>query len=434
MALKALLLKREIDNKRSALEKLDRKEEFEKRTAELEAAINEMPEDCTPEDRDAVAEEVEKLEAEQKENEAASEELREQIQNLEKELDAEEKEQEVPEDTTPDERSDKMEKILTRDSAEYVNAYAEYIKSAGKNDQVRTLVTELADAEVIGENGALPVPTIVADTIRTAWEADRLLDLVDKTYVRGVLKQAFEVSATDAEYHEEGKDAPQEETLVLGVATISPKMIKKWISVSDEALTMGGEAFLRYIYEELAHKIVEFASKQLIEAVDATPAASTTEAPGQSALAVSEIKIGTIAEALGNLSGRAQNPVVVMNRLTWAAFKAVQYAASYPVDPFEGLEVVFSNALPAFSAAESNKTFAIVGDFGYGARANFPRGFDVEVLRDPYSKAPEDLERIVGKMYVGLGIVAPNAFCKLQKAAAINPNTRSKATEDKEGA
>ena len=39
MALKALLLKKELDGKRSAMNKLNREEEFEKRTAELEAAI-----------------------------------------------------------------------------------------------------------------------------------------------------------------------------------------------------------------------------------------------------------------------------------------------------------------------------------------------------------------------------------------------------------
>lgn len=415
MALKALLLKKEIDSKRSALDKLDRKEEFEKRSADLEAAINEMTDESTPEERTAVSEEVDNLEKEQAENEQQIGQLREELAKLEKELEDAEAEQTVPDDNTPEERTQKMENILTRDSAEYINAFANYIKSGGKDTEVRSLVTEMADSTVLGDSAGLPVPTFVADTIRTAWEEDQLLSLVDRTSVRGILKQAFEVSATDAAYHNEGANAPEEETLILGVVSIEPKMIKKWIGVTDEALAMGGEAFLRYIYEELAHKITEFAANDLIAKVVAAPTASSKTAAGQDKLTVSTIEVGTIAEALGHLSGRAQNPVIVMNRLTWAAFKAVQYDAKYPVDPFEGLTVVFNNSLPAFSAASASATFAIVGDFGYGARANFPRGFDVEILRDPYTKAPEDLERIVGKQYVGLGIVAPKAFVNLIK-------------------
>ena len=68
MALKALLLKKELDGKRSAMNKLNREEEFEKRTAELEAAINEMTEENTPEERDAVSAEIDKLEEEKTEN------------------------------------------------------------------------------------------------------------------------------------------------------------------------------------------------------------------------------------------------------------------------------------------------------------------------------------------------------------------------------
>jgi len=156
MALKALLLKKEIDSKRSALDKLDRKEEFEKRSADLEASINEMTDESTPEERAAVSEEVDNLEKEQAENEQQVGQLREELAKLEKELEDAEAEQTVPDDNTPEERDHNMEKILTRDSVEYVNAFANYIKSGGKDTEVRSLVTEMADDTLLGDSAGLP--------------------------------------------------------------------------------------------------------------------------------------------------------------------------------------------------------------------------------------------------------------------------------------
>ena len=118
---------------------------------------------------------------------------------------------------------------------------------------------------------------------------------------------------------------------------------------------------------------------------------------------------------MANLSGDASNPTIIMNKLTWGAFKAVQYGGSYAVDPFEGLDVVFNDTLTAFSAATAGDTYVIVGDLEQGALANFPAGEEITFKYDDMTLATSDLVRIIGRQYVALGVVAPNAFVKVKK-------------------
>ena len=55
----------------------------------------------------------------------------------------------------------------------------------------------------------------------------------------------------------------------------------------------------------------------------------------------------------------------------------------------------------------------IVGDLGAGAQLNFPSGDEIEIKFDDRTKMEYDLVRILGREYVGHGVVAPNAFCKV---------------------
>ena len=115
-----------------------------------------------------------------------------------------------------------------RKSERYVNAYAEYIKT-GNDKECRAILTETNPGSVSG-SGPVPVPVLVDDIVRTAWEKDALLSRVRKTYFRGNLKVAFERSADAAVEHTEATTAPSEESLVLGIVTMIPKNIKKWIN------------------------------------------------------------------------------------------------------------------------------------------------------------------------------------------------------------
>lgn len=301
----------------------------------------------------------------------------------------------------------KMENIEIRNSAEYINAFAEYIKTE-KDAECRSLLTENVE-------GSVPVPELVYDIVKTAWNRDGIMSRVRKSYLKGNLKVGFEISADPAVVHTEGDGAVTEEDLTLGVVTLVPASIKKWISVSDEVMDMRGEAFLRYIYDELTYQIAKKAGNSLVDLIVSAPTTSSSTQVSVTAIDVSAITIGTIAEALGNLSDEASNPVVIINKATWSAFKAVQYAGSFNVDPFEGLDVVYTDALKSFAEAGDGDTFAIVGDLEQGALANFPNGDEIKFKFDDTSLAEYDLVKIIGREYVALGVVAPKAFVKLNK-------------------
>ena len=293
-----------------------------------------------------------------------------------------------------------------RSSKEYINAYANYIKT-GKDDECRALLTTLATG------GQVPVPTVIEGRIRQAWQRNGLMELVRKTYVPGILKVGFELSADPAYIHTEGSVANTEEALTFGVVTMTPASIKKWITISDEALDLGGEEFLDYIYDELTYQIAKKAQSELISKITALTASATTEAVGVGVVAGTP-SLGVVAAALGQLSDQATNPVIVMNKGTWAQFKAAQYAGPFNIDPFEGRDVYFDSSLPAYtSAGTTGSTWMVVGDFGVGAHANFPNGDEIGIKYDPLSLAERDLVKLVGREYVGLGIVADHAFCKI---------------------
>ena len=294
-----------------------------------------------------------------------------------------------------------------RSSKEYIEAFANYIKT-GKDDECRAI---LKTENVSG--GQVPVPSVIEGRIRTAWERSGLMELVRKTYIRGNVRIGFELSATDAVVHTEGTSAPSDETLTFGVVELKPESIKKWIKISDEAMDMGGEEFLYYIYDEITHKIAKKAQEVLLSKIAALTASATSTAVGVGVIAGTPT-IGLVAQALGTLSDEAANPVIVMNKATWAQFKAVQYAGSFNVDPFEGLDVHFDSTLPAYTASgTTGSTWMVVGDFAAGAHANFPNGDEITLKYDDLSLAESDLVKIVGREYVGIGIVADHAFCKV---------------------
>ena len=104
-----------------------------------------------------------------------------------------------------------------------------------------------------------------------------------------------------------------------------------------------------------------------------------------------------------------------MNKLTYASFKEIQYQNNYAVDPFEGATVVFNNTLPAYSTAEGNAVYMIVGDFDHGTLMNFPNGEGIEMKYDDTTLMTADLVRILGRRYVGVQAVADKSFCNIAK-------------------
>ena len=293
-----------------------------------------------------------------------------------------------------------------RNSHEYNVAYANYIKS-GNDAECRALLTE-------NVSGTVPVASYVEGRVRTAWERDGITSRVRKTFLKGNVKIGYEISADGAIVHTEAANsAVTEEALTLGIVTLVPQSIKKWISISDEVYDLSGEAFLDYIYDELTYRIAKKLADLIIADIEACGTASTGALPAVPKYTSTTVTVGLVAQALALLSDEATDPVVIMNKATWGAFKAAQAANGYNYNPFEGLPVVFNDSISAFSAATTGVTYAIVGDLGLGAQANFPNGQQIEIKMDDKTKMEYDLIRILGREYVGHAVVAPKAFVKI---------------------
>ena len=306
-----------------------------------------------------------------------------------------------------EERKEIMTNAEVRASKEYVDAFARYLIS--ENDtEVRSLLTE-------NVSGSVPVPVIVDEIIRTAWEKSDILSRVRKTNIRGNLKVAFELSADGAYVHTEGTAAPTEESLTLGIVTMIPKNIKKWIRVSDEAIAMGGETHVRYIYDELTYQIVKKLTALVIADITGAPTTATSSAAAVSAITQNPA-LTTVATAFANLSDEAQNPVIIMNKLTYASFIGAQAGGNFSFDPFNGLPVLFSSALPAYTSASTNQAYAIVGDLA-GVQVNYPEGEGIAIKYDDLSEAEADLVKIVGRQYAAHALTANKMFCVIKKSA-----------------
>ena len=304
------------------------------------------------------------------------------------------------------ERGNTMTNLEVRKTQEYAEAYAEYIKT-GDDKECRALLTE-------NVSGTVPVAEYAEDRVRTAWNREGIMSRVRKTYLKGNLKIGWEKSADSAYVHTEASNtAVTEESLVLGVTNLTPQSIKKWISISDEVMDMKGTAFLDYIYDELTYQIAKKAADVLVAAIVACTSGGSDNHPMVESVTATSVTVGLTAKALAKLSDEAANPVIIMNKATWGTFKAAQAANGYNYDPFEGLPVVFNNSLSTFDAATTGVCYAIVGDLGIGAQANFPNGDEINIKVDELSKMEYDLVRILGREYVGIGVVAPYAFTKI---------------------
>ena len=376
-------------------------EEVEARTSELASEIDEADESRMAELK-AELDALEERKAELKKIAAEARETREAI--AEGKVAVEETKEIITEERT-------MSNAEVIKTVEYRDAFKKYILT-GKDEECRALLTE----NVSG--GSVPVPSVVYDIVKNAWEKEGVMALVKKTYLKGNLKVGFEIAADGAVVHTEGAAAPTQEKLILGVVELIPASIKKWITISDEVVDMDSGAFMDYIYDELTYQIAKKAADTLIAKIEACGTVSTNTPSVNVAVPViteSSIALNTIANAIAALSDQAANPVIVMNKATFASFKAVQAAGNYGYDPFEGLPVVFNSSIKAFAAATTGETYAIVGDFEQGAIANFPNGEDINVKYDDLSLSESDLVKLVGREYVALGVVAPNAFVKIAK-------------------
>lgn len=164
MALKALMLRKKIDEKSKALEELRAKDaEFEKREAELEESIREA---ATEEENATVEEAVTAFEAEKTAHDEAKANLEREVGDLEGELNAEEQKQEEPTPAPAEERKEDT-KMETRTYFQNMNAVER--DAFFQRDDVKAFLTDVRGA--IKEkraltNAGLLVPEVMLGMIR----------------------------------------------------------------------------------------------------------------------------------------------------------------------------------------------------------------------------------------------------------------------------
>lgn len=158
MALKALMLRKQIDTKKKELSALRAKDaEFVTREAEIETAINEAE---TEEERNTVTEAVEAFEAEKKAHADSEAELEREIGELENDLAAEERAQEVePKKEEKKEERKEERKMETRNrfgltdefvKRESVQAFLAECRTAMKEKRALTNVGLTVPQEFLG--------------------------------------------------------------------------------------------------------------------------------------------------------------------------------------------------------------------------------------------------------------------------------------------
>lgn len=290
-----------------------------------------------------------------------------------------------------------MENVITRNSPEYINAYAEAIK---KDDftEVRSLLTENA-------SGTVAVPDVVANIVKTAWERNEIWNRVPKSYLKGNYKIQFEISGELAVYHEEGDDPIDEEELVLGIVELQPVYLKKYVMISDEAMSLTGEAFLNYIYDEITYRIISAAVSALLGGIANAPTTPTSSSPAVAVLS-GNASIDDIINAEGQLEGDLSDVVVITSRSAYATYRALAITAGYPFDVFDGLPVLFTDQLPS-------GVRAIVGSLADGVHFNLPNGSAIDFKIDDRSIAvtSKDMVAVLGRLFIGMGVVRNKAFC-----------------------
>lgn len=283
-----------------------------------------------------------------------------------------------------------------RNTHEYIEAFAKYVKT-GKDVECRTLLSDNV------QNGVVPVPDFVAGIVAKRLEASEILRRVRRMNAAGNVKVGFEIDAPAAAAHTEGGAAVDQEALVLGIVKLVPVTYKKWVQISDEALdSMSGEAYLSYIYDEVARGIVKAEENAVVAAILAAPQTATASAPAVAKTGSAAGAIDDFVQARALLSSAAEDLVIICTPAQYASYRALQMAANYGVDPFDGHPVLFNDTVTA----------PIIGDLA-GVMMNLPKGDAIEFKYDDTSLMTSDMVRILGRQPAAIGVVGNLFFAKV---------------------
>lgn len=406
-----------IARKNEIVDEVDaKKEEFESAdTEKREELIGEV--EALTEEADKIDEEVKELE-EQKEELEKQEERMSLTRSLSK--------------SVIEERKEQIMETNVLASKEYNQLYADYIRGKVDEREVRSFLTRDGNANLSTATSYVPIPEIMQGFVETAWyEYGKFSRLVSETFEPAIFKIPVEVSATGADWHDENGDAVSQEEITFGQIVLQPKMIKKFIALTDELMAMSATDFMRYVADELVYRVILALDEAIIDRTDVNGLGVIGIVGNALTEEVSaDISFNVINEAIANLVTFddltiAMNPATFFNNFMGLTdqvgnpiFRVVHDNENRPQYYLSGHRVEFTQALPAYADAEAGDVYAVVGNFRRGYRLNYPQGRDVITLVDPYTLATEDIVRMIGRLYVAGNVVKPKHFAEIKLPTA----------------
>ena len=259
--LKTLMLKRDIDRKKKELEDLRGIEEsFKTREAELEQAINETE---TDEQREAVADEVEKFDADKTEHEAKVAELEREIEELEGQL--ADMERNAPKPTTKTNEKIERSKTLTinirtlpRNQRAFDAIPAEERSAILAREDVKNFLTQLRSMKgqtraVSG--GELLIPVVMLDLVaENMYRYSKLLNRVRVRMVNGEARQTIAGLVPEAVW-QEMCGAINELTFQFNQITLDGYKVAGYIPVCNALLEDNDVNLASWLVEMLSEAI-----------------------------------------------------------------------------------------------------------------------------------------------------------------------------------
>lgn len=264
MALKTIMLRRSIDKKKAELEQLRAKDqEFQTREAELEKAIDEAN---TPEEEEAVSQEVEAFDTDKDGHESAKAVIQAEIEDLESQLDAAERKAPEPhniENNKPKERTDMhMENIKIRSLPLSQRAFdalpMEQRTAIVERSEVKEFLTRLRSmkGQTRDVTGAeLTIPVVFLELIaENMFRYSKLLNRVRYRTVGGQARQTIAGTVPEAVWTEMC-GAINELTFVFNQVTLDGYKVAGYVPVCNSVLEDNDIDLAGWIVEMLSESI-----------------------------------------------------------------------------------------------------------------------------------------------------------------------------------
>lgn len=404
-------------------------EKVQTRKAELEASMSEKRsafDEADVETRDSLLTEVEEMKKEYDSLDGKIAELEETRDKF--------KEQEERMSLMENVKNVEVKKTDYRSTPEYADVWKRYVLT-DDDREIRAFTTAVS-ADTGVSNGGVLVPTIMQQYVETAWESNEILNRVSISNIAGYFAVPLEVEADPAQWHTENGDPVTEEDVVLADIMLKPKMIKKFISWTDELEAMTSDEFMRYIRDEVVYRVLRLLASAIISGtldasgngvlgiINDTYNASTNVKGAQ--VVKGALTFNSVNKAIATLS-TFDNLAVAMHQATFfdsimgmtdlqgrPIFQIATDNAGKPRYFVNGIPVIFDNDLPAYSTAAltDDTAYAVVGNFR-GYKLNLPEGRNVITLLDPYTLATADKKRLVARIFAAGAITRIGHFAVL---------------------